>query len=54
MEFWKALERMVGAELAEFDFAALAQRAKRHRDELEAFRVEAAAEAFAGEPSVNA
>jgi hypothetical protein len=35
---------MVGAQLAEFDFTALTQRAKRQRDELEAFRVEAAAE----------
>jgi len=45
MELWKALERMVGAQLAEFDFTALAQRAKRPGDEFEAFRVEAAAEA---------
>lgn len=48
-----ALERTVGAQLAEFDFRALAQRARR-RDELEVFRVEAAAEAFTGEPRVNA
>lgn len=48
-----ALERTVGAQLAEFDFRALAQRARRQRDELEVFRVEAAAEAFAGEPRVN-
>ena len=45
IELWKALERMVGAQLAEFNFTALAQRAKRPGDEFEAFRVEAAAEA---------
>jgi hypothetical protein len=52
---WRLLgaRATVGAQLAEFDFTALAQRATRQRDELEVFHAEAAAEAFAGEPRVN-
>jgi hypothetical protein len=47
---WKALEVLADPRLAEFDFAALADRAERHQEELEALRLRAVELTFAQRP----
>jgi hypothetical protein len=47
MLLWRSLERTFGETLSGFDFEALANRAASQRDRLEAFRLEAAGDAFA-------
>ena len=45
---WKALEACALPALEDFDLARLAERAQDQRERLEAFRLEAAADAFGG------
>ena len=48
MALWRALQHVAGGDgrLAEFDFAALIERANRHQDGLEELRLRAAHEAL--------
>jgi hypothetical protein len=49
MEMWRALEATLASRLTQFDLAGLIERAESQRTTVERLRIEAAAEAFAGE-----
>ncbi|HET9161867.1 MAG TPA: hypothetical protein VFN89_00280 [Solirubrobacterales bacterium] len=49
LELWQALQRTLSSKLPDVDFAALLTRAESQRQALERLRIDAAAEALAGE-----
>jgi hypothetical protein len=49
MELWRALEATLASRLTQFDLPGLIERAESQRTAVERLRIEAAAEAFAGE-----
>ena len=49
MELWRALEATLASRLTQFDLPRLIERAESQRTTVERLRIEAAAEAFAGE-----
>jgi hypothetical protein len=49
MELWRALEATLASRLIQFDLPGLIERAESQRTTVEHLRIEAAAEAFAGE-----
>jgi hypothetical protein len=49
MELWRALEATLASRLTQFDLPGLIERAESQRTTVERLRIEAAAEAFAGE-----